>query len=524
MKASKLISLLLALTLVVFLSTGMAQAQEGDQSSGSIEVVCSGYFYYQPWEPGFHADIVCGNTSLSPGYWRHHFVVWHEGVPGQTGILEKRWNTDNLYDCSLYIRSFNNLPYGIKLHYEIWAIKEDVDWMREGKWMFVHGSGGNPKDWEQVKLIMEHSPYSIQDSYIKVVDLEAYNHSKLGDWTNNLVNWMESAGILSLPDGSVKVIAHSFGGAVTLFLLRATYELQFGDIDQLESDINTRCNRFWPWSWAKDACDEIGDRLHELGTNSNMVDKWIKAARKIGGVYLYHPTIRGACLVCTGQLLEEDYASMCALGTVDIKLWYPISRLMWEDCKKIVNIYGFGGNGIGCWAFMGCGWGTGAHDARVQDDHQRLFSHENGATNTQTQGAYTETFGGYACHGDFQDRYKHNAAEDLVIKIVENPTPYPYGIPLCGSVCNGNKGPLTDRCPYLVTCNVEVPSGKTLTVQPGAQIYFESGRKITAHGTLNANGELNNPIYLVSVAVPDSGIMLKTSMVLKNGGELRPGE
>jgi len=96
-------------------------------------------------------------------------------------------------------------------------------------------------------------------------------------------------------------------------------------------------------------------------------------------------------------------------------------------------------------------------------------------------------------------------------------------ISLCGDVYDTQKGPLTAANPYNVTCDVIVPSGKTLTIQPGVEIYFQSGWKIVANGMLNATGEPGNPIKPFSSDVPDCRMNLTSGMILRNGGELKPG-
>lgn len=92
-------------------------------------------------------------------------------------------------------------------------------------------------------------------------------------------------------------------------------------------------------------------------------------------------------------------------------------------------------------------------------------------------------------------------------------------ITLCGEIWDGNGGPLVGKC-YLVTCNVVVPKDKTLTIEPGVKIYFRPGFKITVNGMLNANGNLDNPIYLTSGG--DVGhcneMKLNCGLRLQNGG------
>lgn len=517
MRIWKLIRLLLFLTSVFLLSINSGAAQ--------VVLVCEDSFHHGP-RLGFYEDIVCETTCPS-GYGRYYFQVWHEGGE-DTGIDEAYWeDPSNDTDCRVHIKSHALPPIGeITVYYRVWARNSQwLDWIREGKWLLVHGSGGNTGDWNAVKTVMEGSPYSVPSGNIKVVNLEDENHVMLGNWTSNLVDEMEELGLLSpaVEDGSVKVIAHSIGSAVTLFLLRAAYELQFGDVVSLQHQIYVKCNIFWEWGKAEDACFEIGDKLGNLDLYPDMAAQWITAAKKIGGVYIYHTTLKGGCLVCDGQLLEDDYASMCALGTVDILLWEPKSTLTWDGCKRIVNIYGFGADLNDCiyiWP-PSCPFGEGPNDGRVKDDHQRLSDPEDGSTNPYFEGTYTEVFGGYYCHGDFQNS-ESDAAEDLVNKIVENPTLYPCPS-LCGNIFDGNGGPLTNKCPYLVTCNVVVPENDTLTIQAGAKVYFESGYKITAIGTLNANGDSDNPIYLISEDDPHRGIKLMEDLVLKNGGEFKPG-
>jgi len=93
---------------------------------------------------------------------------------------------------------------------------------------------------------------------------------------------------------------------------------------------------------------------------------------------------------------------------------------------------------------------------------------------------------------------------------------------LCGNVYDGDGGPLGAGS-YLVTCDVVVPQGQILTINPGAQVYFRLGFKIIANGTLFANGNPDEPVYLASELTFHRGMKLTARLQLQNGGELKPG-
>jgi hypothetical protein len=105
----------------------------------------------------------------------------------------------------------------------------------------------------------------------------------------------------------------------------------------------------------------------------------------------------------------------------------------------------------------------------------------------------------------------------------ENGTLTTASIQLCGDVYDdGGGGPLGAGT-YLVTCDVVVPQGQTLTIQAGARIYFRSGFRIIASGTLFADADSIGPIYLVSNVAPYRGVKLTAQLRMQNGGELKPG-
>lgn len=67
---------------------------------------------------------------------------------------------------------------------------------------------------------------------------------------------------------------------------------------------------------------------------------------------------------------------------------------------------------------------------------------------------------------------------------------------LCGEVFDGFGGPLMPADnPHLITCDIVVPTGETLTIYPGVEILFMGNRSITANGSLSADGESGSIIF-----------------------------
>jgi hypothetical protein len=92
---------------------------------------------------------------------------------------------------------------------------------------------------------------------------------------------------------------------------------------------------------------------------------------------------------------------------------------------------------------------------------------------------------------------------------------------LCGNVYNGYKGPLNvnTRRHYL-RCNITVPTGQTLTIGPGADLIFLNNSKITATGTLGADGS-SEQIRMVSESDENVGMEFTGQIEVYNSGEIK---
>lgn len=88
-------------------------------------------------------------------------------------------------------------------------------------------------------------------------------------------------------------------------------------------------------------------------------------------------------------------------------------------------------------------------------------------------------------------------------------------------IYDGNGGPLcSTELPYLIASDVTVPAGKTLTICPGVTVRFKKGAKITAHGTLNADGRTGT-IKFICDNDNTKGMKISSQFVLKDEGELK---
>lgn len=92
---------------------------------------------------------------------------------------------------------------------------------------------------------------------------------------------------------------------------------------------------------------------------------------------------------------------------------------------------------------------------------------------------------------------------------------------LCGSVYNGFKGPLSlNSRDYYIRCDIAVPTGQTLTIDPHVDLAFLNNSKVTSHGTLNANGTTGQ-IRFVSEEDSNKGIEFTGQIRITNGGQIK---
>lgn len=64
---------------------------------------------------------------------------------------------------------------------------------------------------------------------------------------------------------------------------------------------------------------------------------------------------------------------------------------------------------------------------------------------------------------------------------------------VCGQITSDTNWTLANS-PYEMTCNVGIPTGVTLTIQPGVVVYAGYGAALQVQGKLLANGTATAPI------------------------------
>ncbi|MCX8103263.1 MAG: alpha/beta hydrolase [Candidatus Bipolaricaulota bacterium] len=197
-------------------------------------------------------------------------------------------------------------------------------------WVLVHGIWpGSGRDWRYVAPALAGQT---------VLRPTLPGRAGLFEWAQNVVQVFEEH--RARPDRSIRVVGHSFGGAVVLFLLRTAYELDRETLPELYARLD--CARFA--GRAGQACRQIHEGWRRLLTDPQQALRWIRAAQKIERVFLYHAALRGACGACLDLvgLGGDTTASLCLLEDLGEFLYLPIEHVTWGEAIPIVNLYGGG--------------------------------------------------------------------------------------------------------------------------------------------------------------------------------------
>jgi len=252
-----------------------------------------------------------------------------------------------------------------------------------GQVLLLHGWRGDGTNWNECVHVMTAAPYNIDPDQIFSPSLP--NSVSLVEWTANVAKYIDS-----LPeDVRLTVIAHSFGGTSILFLFIVAHHVEKGDLAQ----------------WAID----LGDQDAELGSIITALvsfpdpDLFVRAARRVNRVFLYHPALGGGCLACSAcgdvqvpLICDDAVRDMCVLTTTKDMLFSADEIEALE--VPVVDIYG-----THTWCPGVC-LPISESDGSVSLSGQRLFL---------TKENYHEIDGGAICHIDFIINMRH-AAEDLI--------------------------------------------------------------------------------------------------------------
>lgn len=201
----------------------------------------------------------------------------------------------------------------------------------EKVWLLLHGVGGSGRDWRYVASELSHSGQMVLRPSLP-------NRAGLFAWAENVVEFFAQSSLLEREDRSVYVVAHSFSGAVVLFLLRTAYELDHRNLASLEAQLVCAQVR----ERAARACRQIKSGWQALLAEPQRAQRWVRVALKIEQVFLYHPALRGACgadLDLLG-LGGDATASLQLLEQLGDFFYAPLEHITWDGQITITNLYG----------------------------------------------------------------------------------------------------------------------------------------------------------------------------------------
>ncbi len=265
----------------------------------------------------------------------------------------------------------------------------------ESRWVLLHGIWpGSGRDWRFVAPLLQE-----QGATVLRPSLPA--RAGLFAWAENVVNYLEGT------SAQIYVVAHSFSGAVTLFLLRTAYELDRGSLETLHASLD--CTSFT--GRAAYACGQLLEGWQQLLSDQERAARWIAVAQKVERLFLYHPALRGACGACLdiwGLGGGDTTASLCLLAEIADWLFTPIERVTWDSAIAVTNLYG-GSE----WMLSLCGLQD--NDFALRLEQQRL---------SLEGGSYREVFVGRQLH--FAFALRRSVAEKLVTQLLVGVTDEPF--------------------------------------------------------------------------------------------------
>ncbi len=250
-------------------------------------------------------------------------------------------------------------------------------------WLLLHGIWpGSGRDWRYVAPMLEEKGAAVLRPTLP-------SRAGLFAWAENIVGYLEAA------PTKLYIVAHSFSGAATLFLLRTAYELQHGRLETLSERL--ACESFT--GRAARACQQLQAGWQQLLIDTERAARWVRAVQKIERLFLYHPALRGACGACWdiwGIGGGDTTASLCLLAEIADALFSPLERVTWDGAIAVINLYGGS-----AWMLSLCG--VQSNDFALRLAQQRL-----GAEHSN----YREVFVG--THTHFAFTLRRSVAQKLV--------------------------------------------------------------------------------------------------------------
>lgn len=289
-------------------------------------------------------------------------------------------------------------------------------------YLLLHGIDRTSGDWALVRQRL----IELGADPNKIFTPNLPNRLHLHAWAEQIISYLEN---IPAQNEQIDVVGHCFAGTALVYILRVTREfLAFGNFGEFYHQVRSYIEgRSWPVQLMP-ACLDIVNGLEGLRVDLGLRQRWLNAALKTDNVFLYMSPLRGA--ICSSHLshTHPSYASIEVLGRGLARvLWYPVRYICWtwvgwHAYKDVFNLFGFG-RGEECRDLVPrCGpilpYVWGAHNGRLQDDHQRLFDRPDGDRDKAEEIRFKEQFVGLVCHFDFTGR---RGAINRLLRIVLDP-------------------------------------------------------------------------------------------------------